>query len=84
MFNIGPPELFIIFVIILLVFGGKKIPEVARAMGKGMREFKRGMRDVKEDIEHVDDEDEEENEREQEGEKKKNDEDAGDSGKRGG
>ncbi len=38
---IGTPELILIFVAILLLFGGKKIPELAKGLGKGMREFKK-------------------------------------------
>jgi len=41
MFNLGFPELIFIFLIVLLLFGGKKIPEVARGLGKGIREFKK-------------------------------------------
>lgn len=38
--NIGPMELAIVFVIALIVLGPKKLPEVGRSLGKGMREFK--------------------------------------------
>ena len=41
--NFGLPELVIIFLIILFVFGAGKIPAIARDMGKGIREFKRAM-----------------------------------------
>lgn len=41
MFGIGVPELIFIFLIILLVFGGKKIPEIAKGLGRGIREFKK-------------------------------------------
>ena len=41
--NLGVPELVIIFLIILVVFGAGKIPAIARDMGKGIREFKRAM-----------------------------------------
>ena len=41
--NLGLPELVIIFLIILFVFGAGKIPAIARDMGKGIREFKRAM-----------------------------------------
>ena len=47
-FNLGPSELIIVALIVLLLFGGKKIPELMRGMGKGIREFnnaKDGMRD---------------------------------------
>ena len=38
--GMGPMELIIIFLIVVLLFGGKKIPEIARGLGKGIREFK--------------------------------------------
>jgi sec-independent protein translocase protein TatA len=38
--NVGPWELIILLVIVLLVFGAKRLPEIGRSMGKGMREFK--------------------------------------------
>ena len=38
--SIGVPELLLIFVILLLIFGGKKIPELARGLGAGIRNFK--------------------------------------------
>ncbi len=39
-FGLGAPEITVILVIILLMFGGKKIPELMRGLGKGMKEFK--------------------------------------------
>lgn len=48
--SLGPTELIIIFVIILLIFGGKKLPELARGLGKGIREFKRATREVEDEI----------------------------------
>ena len=56
MFGLSPQELFIVFLIILLLFGGKKIPEIARALGKAMREFRKGVDDIKEDINRTTDE----------------------------
>jgi sec-independent protein translocase protein TatA len=44
--NIGPMELFIILVIVLVVFGAKRVPEIGASFGKGIREFKRSMSDV--------------------------------------
>jgi sec-independent protein translocase protein TatA len=40
MFGLGPPELLIIFLIILVLFGAKKLPELARSLGSSMKEFK--------------------------------------------
>lgn len=50
---IGPQELVIVFVVILLVMGPKKLPELARSMGSGIREFKHGM-----NVDHQDADDE--------------------------
>jgi len=43
MFGIGGQELLLILVIVLLLFGAKKIPELARGMGKGIKEFKKSQ-----------------------------------------
>ena len=40
MFSLGAPELLIILVIVLILFGGKRLPEIGRALGKSIREFK--------------------------------------------
>jgi len=50
MFGIGIPELIIIMVIALIVIGPKKLPELARALGKGMSEFKNAAQDIKESL----------------------------------
>ncbi|MBI3953010.1 MAG: twin-arginine translocase TatA/TatE family subunit [Chloroflexi bacterium] len=42
-FNLGLPELIVIMVIVLLVFGAGRLPQVGNAIGKSLREFKRGM-----------------------------------------
>ena len=44
---LGVPELIVIFVIALLVFGPKKLPELGKSLGKGLREFKRATEDIK-------------------------------------
>ncbi|HUF65637.1 MAG TPA: twin-arginine translocase TatA/TatE family subunit [Gemmatimonadaceae bacterium] len=44
--NIGPMELFIILVIVLVVFGAKRVPEIGASIGKGIREFKRNIGDM--------------------------------------
>ena len=48
--NIGPMELFIILVIVLVIFGAKRVPEIGASFGKGIREFKRSMSDVDQQI----------------------------------
>ena len=48
--SIGPTEIFVIVLVILLLFGAKKIPELAQGIGKGMKEFKKAIKDVEEDI----------------------------------
>lgn len=47
---IGAWEIILIFLVILLIFGGKKIPEIARGLGKGLREFKKAKDDITDDI----------------------------------
>jgi len=44
--DIGGPELLLILAVILVLFGGQKIPELARGLGKGMREFKKAQADI--------------------------------------
>lgn len=44
--NIGPLELFIILVIVLVIFGARRVPEIGASIGKGIREFKRNISDV--------------------------------------
>jgi TatA/E family protein of Tat protein translocase len=51
MFNIGFPELLIILAIALIVFGPNKLPELAKGLGKAMREFKKATEEVKESFE---------------------------------
>lgn len=47
---IGAPEIIFIVLLVLLLFGGKKIPELMKGLGKGVRSFKQGMNEVEEDI----------------------------------
>jgi len=51
MFNLGMPELIVIFVIALLVFGPKKLPELGKSLGRAMYEFKRSSEEFKENLE---------------------------------
>ena len=48
--NMGFGELLIIMLVILVLFGSKKIPDLAQGLGKGIREFKKAIRDVEDDI----------------------------------
>jgi sec-independent protein translocase protein TatA len=48
--NLGFPEILIIMVLILLLFGAKRIPEIAGSMGKGIREFKKNINDATREI----------------------------------
>jgi sec-independent protein translocase protein TatA len=41
--NLGPPELLIILLIVVLIFGGSKLPKLARSLGQAQREFKHGL-----------------------------------------
>ena len=50
-FNLGGGEIFIILFIVLLLFGSKKIPEFARGLGKGIRQFKEATSEIQSDIE---------------------------------
>lgn len=50
-FNLGGGEIFVIMLVILLFFGSKKIPELARGLGKGMREFKDATNGIQREIE---------------------------------
>ena len=47
---IGGPEIIVILFVVLLLFGSKQIPEFARMMGKGMREFRKATEDIKKEI----------------------------------
>ena len=49
-FNLGTGEIIAIVLIILLLFGGRKIPELMRGLGKGVKSFKQGMNEVEEEI----------------------------------
>jgi|DEB19_MinimDraft_2_1074335.scaffolds.fasta_scaffold109880_2 sec-independent protein translocase protein TatA len=50
---LGMPELFMIFVVILLLFGAKKLPELARGLGKSMGEFKKAKEEFESEIHQI-------------------------------
>ncbi|MDP3790940.1 MAG: twin-arginine translocase TatA/TatE family subunit [Candidatus Omnitrophota bacterium] len=51
--NIGMPELFVILLICLLVFGAGKLPEIGKSFGKAINEFKKGMKEIDSDTKNV-------------------------------
>jgi len=53
MFGLGPPEIVLIAVAALLVFGPKRLPELAKGLGKGIRDFKKALEDRSEDEEKL-------------------------------
>lgn len=59
--SVGAGEILLIALIILLLFGGKKIPELMRGLGKGVRSFKEGMNEAKEEAQKIKDEVEKDN-----------------------
>jgi sec-independent protein translocase protein TatA len=50
MFRFGAGELFLIFLIVLLLFGASRLPEIARSIGKALKEFKKAGREIKEEV----------------------------------
>ncbi len=48
--SLGMPEIILLVFVVLLLFGGKKIPEMMKGLGKGVRSFKDGMKDVENEI----------------------------------
>ena len=51
LFGIGMQEVIVIALIVLLLFGGKKIPELMKGLGKGVKSFKDGMKEIEDDKE---------------------------------
>ena len=50
LFSLGLPEILLIALVVLLLFGGKKIPELMRGLGKGLSEFKKGAKEMEDTI----------------------------------
>jgi len=55
MFGLGMQEILVIAFIVLLLFGGKKIPELMKGLGKGVKSFKDGMKEVDDDLKELND-----------------------------
>ena len=53
MFRFGTAELLLILLIVLLLFGAKKLPEIARSIGRGIKELKKAGKELKEEVEQV-------------------------------
>lgn len=53
--GLGMSEILLIVLVVLLFFGGKKIPEMMKGLGKGVRSFKEGMKEIESDIKVTDD-----------------------------
>lgn len=53
--GIGTGEVIVIVLVVLLLFGAKRIPELMKSMGKGIKSFKEGMKDIESDIKSDDD-----------------------------
>ena len=51
--SLGAMEITVILLVVLLLFGGKKLPELAKGLGKGIKEFKKAKNDVSEEINKV-------------------------------
>ncbi|RPI13248.1 MAG: twin-arginine translocase TatA/TatE family subunit [Ignavibacteriae bacterium] len=50
MFGLGTSEIILIAIVILVLFGAKKIPDMMQGLGKGIREFKKASKDIEEDL----------------------------------
>ena len=50
MFGLSPVELLVILFVVLVLFGGKKLPELARGLGKGLKEFKKAQKEIQDEI----------------------------------
>ena len=54
--SVGPWQVIIIILAIIILFGGKKLPELARGMGLGLKEFKKANREIKDEVQNAADE----------------------------
>ena len=54
--SVGPWQIVIIILVIIILFGGKKLPELARGLALGLREFKKATREIKDEVQNTADE----------------------------
>ena len=54
--SLGPWEIALVILVIIILFGGKKLPELARGLGLGLREFKKAKQEIKDEVNNVTDE----------------------------
>ena len=54
--NLGPWEIVLIILFVIILFGGKKLPELARGLGLGLKEFKKATREIKDEVQNASDE----------------------------
>ena len=54
--SLGPWEIALIILVVIILFGGKKLPELARGLGLGLREFKKAKQEIKDEVKNVTDE----------------------------
>ena len=57
--GLGPWEIALVILVIIILFGGKKLPELARGLGLGLREFRKAKQEIKDEVKNVADEVEE-------------------------
>jgi len=51
--NLGPWEIILIILFVIILFGGKKLPELARGLGIGLKEFKKATREIKDEVQNA-------------------------------
>ena len=54
--SLGPWEIALVILVVIILFGGKKLPELARGLGLGLREFKKAKQEIKDEVKNVTDE----------------------------